>query len=62
MSELRTITFDDCARCGETHTELEVRAFTRPPEEMRGFGERLTTHFAICPTSDEPILWNSLRR
>jgi hypothetical protein len=37
-----------CARCGGDHRDLEMRALSNPPEDA--------THFAVCPTTTEPIL------
>ncbi len=48
MADTFEIAFDDCARCGEAHDQIEVKAFTNAPDEA--------SHFAICPTTGEPIL------
>lgn len=37
----------NCARCGNTHEGIEAKKFSNHP---------VFTHFAICPTSNEPIL------
>jgi len=38
----------NCARCEGTHHDLMFRSFTHPSGEY--------THFAKCPTNEEPIL------
>lgn len=43
-----TTNINNCARCGENHTNLLFKKFTN---DCNGF-----THFAICPTNQEPIL------
>lgn len=42
----------NCARCDKTHLYQLFVPFTNPPI---GF-----THFAICPTCNEPILMQKL--
>lgn len=44
-----------CARCeGDGHKALEFKSFTIPVEDY-------WTHWAMCPTVDEPILYVSLK-
>ncbi len=52
MIEAYTVdTIVNCARCGETHTQVEARPFTKRTGRH--------THFAACPTNGEPILFYS---
>ncbi len=41
-----------CARCGGDHNPLEYMAFTKPIV----VGNQTFSHYAICPTLEEPIL------
>ncbi len=45
------VTIVDCARCGETHYDLEFTRFTRPIEL-----EKTYTYWTVCPETDKPIL------
>lgn len=47
-NKVRSTTITGCARCGQTHQNIEVREFTEPADKY--------THFAICPSTNEPIL------
>jgi hypothetical protein len=38
----------NCARCGGMHANVLFKSFTRPPDKY--------SYFAICPTTQEPIL------
>ena len=38
----------NCARCGQDHTNVLFKSFGRKPNRY--------THFATCPTTQEPIL------
>lgn len=46
-----TTTVSDCARCNGTHENLEFKPLTNHPIDGFTF-----THWAICPTMDEPLL------
>lgn len=39
----------DCTRCGGPHGQMIFKPLTNPPDAE-------TTHFAICPTTQQPIL------
>lgn len=39
----------NCARCGGTHAQIEMRPFSQNPPDGYGW-------WAICPTNGEPIL------
>ena len=41
-----------CARCGNNHNHVLFRKIGRPPMGV--------THFALCPTTGEPILLNHI--
>lgn len=43
----------NCARCGSTHPHVLFKPFANPPPD--------TTHWAICPTLGEPILFQVKR-
>ena len=45
-----------CARCGQDHDQLEFTAFTEQAEAPIGRTGKRLTHFATCPTYNEPIL------
>lgn len=48
MSEAMTTDLTgECARCGESHYDLEFQPLTRPTE---------WSHWAPCPTNGEPIM------
>lgn len=36
-----------CARCAQTHTDIEFKPLTNPARY---------THWATCPVTDEPIM------
>jgi hypothetical protein len=38
----------NCARCGGAHNALEFAPLSNPPDDI--------THWALCPTTQEPIL------
>lgn len=53
MYKTRAITIhrlERCGRCTGTHENLEAREFKDPPETGHA------RHWAICPTTNEPIL------
>lgn len=53
--EYRTISFDNCARCGQPHAGLVARRFERafsPPE----CAPLSWTYWAACPTNGDPVL------
>lgn len=53
---VRVMDIVGCARCrADGHKQLEFHRFTRPVE-VAGSGESPYTHWAICPTTGEPIL------
>lgn len=47
-NKVRITTIKGCARCGQTHQNIEIREFSYWAGEY--------THFAICPSTNEPIL------
>lgn len=47
-----SFTYARCPRCGEPH-DLLFRAFLRPIETSV---TKLFTHWALCPTTNEPIV------
>lgn len=49
-----------CARCGGNHEDLVAKPFTKPVYD----NEHLlsATHFAMCPTTEEPILVLSVQK
>lgn len=53
MSDAKTITLKECARCGQTHEELVFKQFQYPIQDSDG-----TTWgwWALCPETGEPIL------
>ena len=50
---LLPVNVHECARCGLDHTGLPFRRMTRPMEADDGLD---WTHWALCPTSLDPIL------
>jgi len=42
-----------CARCEEKHNSITFLAFARPPLQF--------TYWAVCPTTNEPILIGDIR-
>lgn len=46
------VTFKNCARCGETHKDLEFEKL----EEPMTCGRERYTHWAPCPTNGQPIM------
>lgn len=42
----------DCARCGGNHWGIVWNKFKNPIE----LGDRLITHWKMCPETNEPIL------
>lgn len=49
-----------CARCeGEGHLRLLFQPFGLPPDDLASseFPEGRITHWALCPTTGEPILF-----
>ena len=44
------VNINNCARCGETHVDLEFSKLTRPMIDAKH------THWAMCPTVNEPIM------
>jgi len=49
-----------CARCDSNHDQLEAKSFTKPIRDDNG--ELLATHFAMCPSTSEPILVLSIQK
>lgn len=47
-----------CARCGEDHTDLVAKPFTR----TFALGGDTWTHWVMCPRIGEPILITTLAR
>lgn len=43
-----------CARCKRVHKEIEVKPFSKHP--VKDSDGVLWTHWAICPTTTEPVL------
>jgi hypothetical protein len=39
---------ENCARCNESHENLEFHQFTNPVRDL--------THWTLCPITKEPIL------
>jgi hypothetical protein len=54
-----TISIGCCARCDKKHENLAAKPFTRPIKDDAG--QPLATHFAMCPTTGEPILLLSIQ-
>lgn len=50
---LVTTDITQCIRCGKTHKEIDFQSFGREPERE---GRFQITHWAVCPTTHEPIL------
>lgn len=46
----------NCARCMGAHQNLEMKKLTIPVFEIGNQGRVIATHFAMCPTTQEPIL------
>jgi hypothetical protein len=44
---------NNCARCGGNHSDIEFREFTN---HFSPDGGAVYTHWAMCPTLNEPIL------
>lgn len=44
------VKISNCARCGGTHEDLEFAELSRPMVEAKH------THWAMCPTVNEPIM------
>ena len=44
----------NCARCGKNHDTLDFQPFMRPV--MKNETEVDATHWAMCPTTQQPIL------
>ena len=56
MNELK-VTINRCARCGVSHEGLLFKPFKNPvldPERLENI--TLFSHWALCPTSGEPIV------
>jgi hypothetical protein len=49
-----------CARCAGTHEELVAKPFTNPIKDDNG--AILSTHFSVCPSTNEPILVLSIQK
>ncbi|HEV8360906.1 MAG TPA: hypothetical protein VGR28_10670 [Candidatus Thermoplasmatota archaeon] len=47
-----TMNVDNCARCGEHHDGLEIKAFLRPVRDADGE----YPFWASCPATGDPIL------
>jgi hypothetical protein len=47
---------DNCSRCGGRHDELEAKKFDRPHACEENIQTRTWTHWAMCPTSGDPIM------
>lgn len=52
------VTVVGCARCGETHYDMEFARFTRPIVVELNLLEPdiIYTHWTMCPEQNEPIL------
>jgi hypothetical protein len=46
-------TLHSCPRCGNDHESITWQTFTRP---MKRDGSTISTHWALCPDSGEPII------
>lgn len=51
------LTIVGCARCGETHYDLEFTRFTRPVEMDETY-----TYWTMCPEQSEPILMRVIEK
>lgn len=57
MSDEITIDQRGCARCdGDGHPGITFKRLTRPIELEPGVKAYTLTHWAMCPTTGEPIL------
>lgn len=48
----------NCARCHGNHDELSFKEMIHPImyDDARGIGTVFASHWALCPTSSDPIL------
>jgi hypothetical protein len=60
MKNQFNIGISGCARCDGNHENLVAKSFTKPvfDDERRV----VATHFAMCPTTEEPILVLSVQK
>lgn len=57
MKDVKTVfNIRNCARCGNAHDKIDVKAFNRAfaPKEAHPL---VWTHWAPCPVSGDPILF-----
>jgi hypothetical protein len=52
--EFVTIAVNQCARCGENHPPLSFKRAYLTPDDSPGI--LAWTHWALCPTTGDPIL------
>lgn len=54
----KVISIKNCARCKGNHERLEIKKLTHPvTQQAVGYDElTLYTHWALCPTNEEPIM------
>lgn len=55
MSDMIDI-IKSCSRCDGEHKNIEMKPFTKKVFLDSESGRVIATHFAICPTNQEPIL------
>lgn len=47
----------NCARCGQSHDNIDFQPFTISTNLYDSNGDGSYTHWALCPTNGEPILF-----
>lgn len=58
MTPLETLKVRNCARCGGFHENLPLKKFTKSID----IADNVIDQWAVCPTTNEPILvWDSVR-
>lgn len=53
---LRVPVLEGCARCGGSHSDLELKPFTEPITFYDCGKPIVITHFVMCPRLIEPVL------
>ena len=56
MARVITTAVRSCARCGGNHEPRDYQPLQRPMEPVEGEVGPTWTHWALCPTTGEPVL------
>ena len=57
-AEVKVVAVNGCARCEGEHGEIQFLELTNPID----VGDAVMTHWALCPTNGEPILYGERAR